>query len=158
MLVVHVNQSWPRVQAGTIDASSAVLGEWPITEDKLDQFGDVLAAVYDNVVVDVRDITGYTRDADNKVVFDGKPSAAWAHLIGQPTPATPWGRRGDAWPVRAIDTAVAAGGDTTVQRTEHGRRAVVGSFTLTVDDHDNAVVVAPVGRSVTVHPVSDSDS
>jgi hypothetical protein len=52
--------------------------------------------------------------------------------------------------VRIIDTAVVAGGDVPVQPTETGRRAVIGEFTLIVDEHGDATVLAPVGRSVTV--------
>jgi hypothetical protein len=61
-------------------------------------------------------------------------SAAWAHLVGQPTPATPWGRQGDAWPVKYVDTAVVAGGDVAVQDSVGGppgraphQRAPIGS-------------------------------
>jgi hypothetical protein len=90
------------------------------------------------------------RGDDKRVTFAGPESQAWAHLIGQPTPATPWGRQGDAWPVRYIDTSVVAGGDVPVHDAPEGRRAVVDGFTFTVDADLNATVIAPAGRTVTV--------
>jgi hypothetical protein len=78
----------------------AVLGIWPIAADSLDTYGDVLLAVFNNVVVAAYDISDYTRGEDNKVTFAGQDSPSWAHLVGQPNPGKHWGRQGDAWPVR----------------------------------------------------------
>ena len=150
MIAVHVNKTWPLVAADRMDQDNAVLGAWPIAEDKLTQYADVLLAIYDNTVVAAYDIEGHRRDEDNKVIFDGKESHAWAHLIGQPNPGKHWGRQGDAWPVRYIDTAVVAGGDVPVEDTPEGRRAVVDDITFIVGADRNATVIIPSGRSVTV--------
>jgi hypothetical protein len=150
MIVVHVNQTWPLVEAARMDQDDAVLGVWPIAEDKLAQYGDVLLAVYDNKVVAVYDIEGHTRGEKNKVTFVGHKSQAWAHVIGQPNPAKHWGQQGDAWPLRYIDTEVITGGDVPVQETPQGQRAVVNGITLTVGADGNATVILPAGRTVTV--------
>ncbi len=83
------------------------------------------------------------------MTFDGKPSTAWSHLIGQPTPAKPWGTQGDAWPVRFIDTAVVADGNVPVEETTEGRRAVI-DVVLTVGADQQVIVVVPPGRSIIV--------
>ncbi len=153
MIIVHVNQTWPLVDAGRMDKDDAVLGVWPIAEDKLKTYGDVLLAVFDNTVVAAYDIEDHERDADKKVTFTGKDSKTWAHLVGQPNPGKHWGRQGDAWPVRYIDTAVVAGGDVPVQDTPEGGRAVIDGYTFTVGADLNAVLVVPAGRSVTVRTV-----
>ncbi len=150
MIVVHVNKSWPWVEADRMDEAEAVLGAWPIAEDKLTAYGDVLLAVFNNVVVAAYDIEGHTRDGDNRVTFAGRKSQAWAHLVGQPNPGKHWGRQGDAWPVRYVDTAVVASGDVPVQNIPEGRRAVVDGFTFMVGADLNATVVVPAGRTVTV--------
>ena len=150
MIVVHVNKSWPFVEAGRMDEAEAVLGDWPIAEDKLAAYADVLLAVFNNVVVAAYDIEGHTRDEDNKVIFTGKKSQTWAYLVGQPNPGKHWGRQGDAWPVRYVNTAVVAGGDVPVQDTLEGHRAVVDGFTFMVGADLNATVVVPAGRTVTV--------
>lgn len=150
MIVVHVNKSWPFVEAGRMDEAEAVLGDWPIAEDKLAAYDDVLLAVFNNVVVAAYDIEGHTRDEENKVIFTGKKSQTWAHLVGEPNPGKHWGRQGDAWPVRYIDTAIVASGDVPVQDTPEGHRAVVDGFTFMVGADLNATVVVPAGRAVTV--------
>jgi hypothetical protein len=138
MIVVHVNKSWPWVEAERMDEAEAVLGAWPIAEDKLKAYGDVLLAVFnkDNLV--------------RRVTFTGKKSQTWAHLVGQPNPGTHWGRQGDAWPVRYVDTAIVASGDVPVQDTPEGHRAVVDGFTFMVGADLNATVIVPAGRTVTV--------
>lgn len=114
------------------------------------RYGDVLLGVYDNTVVAAYDITGHARGTDKKVTFAGSPSATWAHLIGQPTPAKPWGTQGDAWPARTEDTAVVAGGNVPVEETAKGRRAVIDDVVLTVGGDQQVTVVVPPGRSVLV--------
>lgn len=149
MIIVHLNKTWPYVP-GRMTPEDATFGVWPIAEENLRRYGDVLLGVYDNAVVTAYDINGYTRGADKKVTFDGRPSAAWAHLIGQPTPAKPWGTQGDAWPVRFIDTAVVAGGNVPVEETTEGRRAVIDDVVLTVGADQQVIVVVPPGRSIIV--------
>lgn len=153
MIVVHLNKTWPLVLAGSMAEAAALLGIWPISEDKLNRYGDVgdaLLGVYDNTVVAAYDITGHSRGADDKVTFTGTPSAAWAHLVGQPTPAKPWGTQGDAWPVRCIDIEVVASGNVPVEETAEGSRAVIDDVVLTVGADQQITVVIPAGRSVTV--------
>jgi hypothetical protein len=150
MIVVHVNQTWPLVEAGRMDKANAVLRAWPIAEDKLTAYGDVLLAVFDNTVKAAYDIEDHTRDEDNRVIFAGKESQAWDHLVGQPNPGKHWGRQGDAWPVRYVDTATVTSGDVPVEDTPEGHRAVVDGFTFVVGADLNATVVVPAGRTVTV--------
>jgi hypothetical protein len=153
LIIVHLNKTWPLVLANQMTPEDATFGFWPIAEDNLKRFGDVgdgLLGVYDNTVVSAYDITGHTRGADKKVTFTGQSSATWAHLIGQPTPAKPWGTQGDAWPVRAIDTAVVAGGNVPVEETTEGRRAVIDDVVLTVGADQQVIVVVPAGRSIIV--------
>jgi hypothetical protein len=149
VIVVNVNKTWPHVLSGRMDAEDSVLGYWPIAEHRLQEC-DVVLASYNNVIVAAYDINGHERTEENKVAFDGEESKDWAHLIGKPTPATPWGRQGDAWPVRYIDTAVVAGGDVPVEQTPTGRRAVIEGFTFTIGDDGNATVVLPAGRTLMV--------
>lgn len=150
MIVVHVNQTWPLVEAGRMDKANAVLRAWPIADDKLAAYGDVLLAVFDNTVKAAYDIEGHTRDEDNRVIFTGKESQVWDHLVGQPNPGKHWGRQGDAWPVRYVDTATVTSGDVPVEDTPEGHRAVVDGFTFVVGADLNATVVVPAGRTVTV--------
>jgi hypothetical protein len=70
--------------------------------------------------------------------------------LGQPNPGTHWGRQGDAWPVRYVDTAVVTGGDVSIESIHEGRRAVVDGFTFVVGADLNATVIVPAGRAVTV--------
>jgi hypothetical protein len=157
MIVVHVNKTWPLVLENRMTADDAVLGRWPIAPERIKKYGnpgDVLAAVFDNKVVAVYEITGHTRGPDNKVTFTGTPSATWEHLIFQPTPATPWGRQGDAWPVKYVDTAVVAGGDVPVETSSAGRRAVLGDVVMILGEDQNVTVVVPAGRSITIQTVA----
>lgn len=150
LIIVHLNKTWPHVLTSRMTPEDATLGVWPIAEENLKRYGDVLLGVYDNTVVTAYDLTGYTRGDDKKVTFDGKPSTAWSHLIGQPTPAKPWGAQGDAWPVRFIDTAVVADGNVPVEKTPEGRRAVIDGVVLTVGAGQQVIVVVPPGRSIIV--------
>ncbi|MGC4856557.1 hypothetical protein ACLQ24_25095 [Micromonospora sp. DT4] len=149
MIVVHVNKTWPLVQEGRMTQDDAVLGFWPIADEKL-KFCDVLAAVFENKVVATYDITGHSRGADKKVTFTGSPSTTWAHLIDQPTPAAPWGRQGDAWPVKYVETAVVAGGDVLVEKTDSGSRAVLDDVVMILGEDQHITVVVPAGRSITI--------
>lgn len=149
LIIVHLNKTWPYVPS-RMTPEDAAFGVWPIAEENLTRYGDVLLGVYDNTVVAAYDITGYARGEDKKVTFDGKPSVAWGHLKGQPTPAKPWGAQGDAWPVRFIDTAVVAGGNVPVEETTDGRRAVIDDVVLTVGADQQVIVVVPAGRSIIV--------
>jgi hypothetical protein len=79
MIVVHVNKSWPFVQEARMDEAEAVLGVWPIAEDKLAAYGDVLLAVFDNTVVAAYDIE------------DRRPGLIW---WASPTPARIGAARG----------------------------------------------------------------
>ena len=153
MIVVHVNKTWPLVVENRMTADDAVLGRWPIAPERIKKYGgkgEVLAAVFDNTVVAVYDITGHTRGPDNKVTFDGIPSTGWAHLLGQPTPAVPWGRQGDAWPVKYVDTAVVAGGDVAIEDTPTGRRAVLDDVVMILGENQQITVVVPAGRTITI--------
>jgi hypothetical protein len=153
LIITHLNKTWPLVIKGIMTSKDATLGTWPISDEKLDRYGDVVVGVYENAVVSAYDIDGHYRDDNNKVAFEGRESTNWSRLIGQPTPAKPWGTRGDAWPVRFIDTAVVAGGDVAVERTPTGRRAVIDDVVLNVDDDHHITIVIPAGRSLTVQTI-----
>jgi hypothetical protein len=150
LIIVHLNKTWPLRLANRMTPEDATFGVWPIAEENLKRYGDVLLGVYDNTVVAAYDITGHSRGADKKVTFDGNPTTTWAHLIGQPTPAKPWGTQGDAWPVRFVDTAVVADGNVPVEETTEGRRAVIDDVVLTVGADHQVIVVVPPGRSIIV--------
>lgn len=158
MILVHVKNTWPQRLAGQISADDSVLGDWAgIAESSLAEYGDVLAGVHENTVVAVYDVDlAATSYVDGKVRFAGRPSTAWAHLVGQPNPGRPWGQRGYARSVQYLDTTVVAGGDVPVTAAEPGRRAVVGGFTLTIGADGNATLLVPSDRTVTVQPAGYS--
>jgi hypothetical protein len=58
-------------------------------EESLQQHGDAVLGVYQNEVVTAFDITGWSRNREGRVVFEGTPSQKWAHLIGTPNPGKP---------------------------------------------------------------------
>jgi hypothetical protein len=150
MIVVHVNKTWPLVLENRMTEDDAILGRWAIAPERMSKYGDVLAAVYENTVVAVYEITGHTRGEGNKVTFTGTSSETWKHLIGQPTPAVPWGRQGDAWPVKYVDTAVVAGGDVPVEQSGAGRRAVLDDVVMILGENRHITVIVPAGRSITL--------
>lgn len=152
LILVHIKQTWPHVQAGRMTEDKATLEAWSgISDESLARYGDVVAGIFDNTVVSVYDITAAQRDPDNqRVIFTGTPSKAWANLLGQPNPGRPWGRPGDTRPIQYIDTAVVAGGTVPVELVTGRQRAVVGQFVLTVDDDGDAVLVIPTGRAVKI--------
>ena len=153
MILVQVQQSWLQVLTGAMTPDAAVLGDWPgVDERHVGQYGDVLAGVYGNTIVAVYDIDpAQTAYVQGKVRFGGKPSTAWAHLVGQHNPGEPWGRDGFSGSVQFVDTGVVAGGAVQVEETAGGRRAVVDGFVLSVDANGNAAVLVPAGRTLTMH-------
>jgi hypothetical protein len=161
VILVYVRKSWRRVQAGDETEARATLGEWaqlPGDDDRLGTYADVVAGIYDNVIVSIYDVTGWTRDpATGRVTFQGHPSKSWSDLIGAPNPGRPWGDRGYARSVQCLDTRDVA---ELYPRTDPSdnvgglQRAVIAGFTLTVDPADplTATVVPAAGGRVLVAP------
>ncbi len=111
MIIVNLNSSWPKVLAGDADPVRKTTGSWArISDRSLEEHADVLLGVYKNVVVTAYDITGWTRDPEDKRVrFEvSGPSVEFADLIGQPVPGAPW-VRGAARPVKVLATESARG-------------------------------------------------
>lgn len=150
MIFTHLPKSWPDVLEGRRDAADVTLGEWALVADKaIENYGDVVCGVYAGEVVSAYDVTGHERVDGGRVRFAGIPSVEWSSLIGQASPVT-WGR-GQARPVRYLDTDALRHGTVEIEEAEEGlRRAVVGNFTLTVTDDGRATIVGPAGSSIMV--------
>jgi len=149
MILVNLSKTWPEVMTRTDDAQRATLQDWAgISDDSLDTYGDVILGIYRNHVVTAYDITGWKRLPDHRVRFTGVESKMWKHLIGTANPAEPW-TRGQARPVKYLDTRVLTEGTVQPEDFSGGRRAVVNGFTLTVDGN-NATVTVPVGAQLTI--------
>jgi hypothetical protein len=150
VILVHLASSWPDVLAHNKTAAEVTLSAWAqISDDRLHQYGDAVLGIYQNEIVTAFDITGWSRNHEGRVIFEGTPSREWTHLIGTPNPGKPW-VRGQARPVQYLDTAILASGAVPVEEAASGRRAVVDDFILTVDIEGNATLVVPSGRRVTV--------
>ncbi|MEV5066393.1 hypothetical protein AB0K94_35645 [Streptomyces sp. NPDC053794] len=150
MILVHLPKTWPDVVAGKQTPEDVTLQYWAqITDEALETYGDGLLGIYQHQVVSAFDVTGWKRDADGRVIFDGVPSKEFGHLIGTPNPGKHW-VRGQSRPVQYLDTEVLRGGSVTVETTAEGRRAVVDGFVLTVNESGSATLVVPTGRQVTV--------
>lgn len=158
MILVSLNKSWPQVLAGSRTAADVTLGAWAkVSDAAIEEYGDVIAGIYKNEVVTAYDIDGYTRGGDgDRVTFTGQESTRWAHLVGTPNPGRPW-TRGMARPVQYLPTKALEHGDTTVEDTVEGRRAVVDGVTLTVDETGTATVLLPIGRQLIVRTIASSD-
>jgi hypothetical protein len=150
VILLHVPDSWPRVLAREISAAQATLGDWyGISDSNLAQYADVLLPIFDNAVACAWDVTGWHRTSEDKIIFDGQPSAKWAHLIGTPNPGKPWGVRGMARPIQYLDTRIAAA-TVPVEDIDGIRRASIDGYTLTIDHTGAALLSVPAGRKVTV--------
>lgn len=150
MILVHLASSWPDVLAGKRAPEDVTLRAWAqIKDEALDTYADGVLGIYQNSVVTAFDVTDWEREADGRVVFRGRPSVKFGHLIGTPNPGKPW-VQGQARPVQYLDTTVLTGGTVTVEDSGEGRRAVIDDFILTVDDSGSATLVVPPGRRVTV--------
>lgn len=152
MILVHVSNTWPEVLAGQCTPDDATLGNWfNISDAALEEYGDAVLGIYEESIVSAFDTTGPARrDAENRVTFQGVPSARWAYLIGTPNPGKPWGIRGKARPVQYLATSVVEGGTAAIEDTSAARRAVLDGFTLAIDSEGTAVLTVPAGRKVTV--------
>jgi hypothetical protein len=151
MIVVNLKRSFPMVQLGTADLGKVTLGAWAgVNDEALDRFGDVILGVFQEKVVSAYDITGHSRDESGRIIFEGNESEEWGHLIGQDSPVPAW-KRGQARPVRYIDTEAVRSGVADVDLLEEGvRRAVVEGYVLTVDADNIATITVPRGGAVTV--------
>ena len=153
MILVNLSRSWPEVLDGKRDAAGVTLGEWAqIKQADLAAHANVVLGVYKNVVVTAFRIDGWSRGEDKRVTFKGEPSAAWAHLVGLPTPGEPW-TQGQARPVKVLPTAAVAEGDAAVEETPEGKRAVVGGYVLTVPAPGSALLQVPAGGTVTISQI-----
>lgn len=149
MIFANVQRTWPEVLAGRRSAESSVLGDWAsLAEAKLHQYADAVAGVAGATVVAVYDIDGWDRVKDDRVRFHGTPSTRWAHLIGAPSPVV-W-TRGQARPVRYVDTAELTSGSASAASEAHRNRVSLRGWTLQLGAHDDAVLHVPPGGRVTI--------
>jgi hypothetical protein len=149
VLVANVKASWPQVLRGERTAEDSVLGDWAsLSDQRLRQYADAILGVADNQVVAAFDVTDWERTEDDRVRFHGVPSARWAHLIGTPSPVT-WAR-GQARPIRYLDTGELEGQQPAEVSAAHRDRVTVGGWTLQLDAEGNGVVQVPAGARVTV--------
>ncbi|WP_434174256.1 hypothetical protein RI685_16710 (plasmid) [Clavibacter michiganensis] len=150
MIVANLRKSYREVLTGQRDMDDATLGWWAgITDEAAARYGDVIVGVFNNRVVSVFDTSGYDRDEDGRIFFDGNESTEFEHMIGKPSPVKPW-VRGQARPIQYIDTDIVRDGDATVVRDGRHLRAVVAGYVLTVDGDGIATVEPPEGGVVIV--------
>jgi hypothetical protein len=151
LILVNLSQTWPDVMAGKDSADRATLEAWAgIKDESLDAYGDAVLGIYRNQAVTAYDITGWTRLPDGRVKFTGVESKKWKHLIGSASPGDPW-IRGQARPVKYLDTRVLTEGTVPVEEFSGGRRAVINGFTLAVDGSHATVTIPPGGQLAIVN-------
>ncbi|GAA4153889.1 hypothetical protein GCM10022286_00820 [Gryllotalpicola daejeonensis] len=151
MIAVNLRRSYPDVQNGSRTLEDVTLGNWAgVSDEAAARFGDVVIGVYGDEVVSAYDTTGWARVEEGRVRFDGVESVEFEKLIGQKPPVAPW-TRGQARPVKYVDTDVVRTGEAAVEILEDGvRRAVVGDYTVTLDGDGGLTVEAPAGSAVHV--------
>lgn len=155
MILTHIPNTWPRVEAGQLDAAEVTLGQWAgISDVAAERYGDVILGIYKNTVVTAYDVTGWSRvpagDVNaGRIVFEGIESATWKHLVGQENPGEHW-TQGQARPVKYLDTKVLTDGDVPIEEVVQGSRAVLDGFILTVREDGSAKLVIPKGREITI--------
>ena len=157
MIVVNLKKSYREVLSGERDMDDATLGWWAgVTDEAAERYGDVVVGVFKERVVSAFDTSGFERDPDGRVFFDGNESAEFSSLVGKGSPVRPW-VRGQARPIQYIETEIVRNGSAPVERLEEGRhlRAVVAGYVLTVDSDGLATVEPPQGGVVTVTAPSD---
>ena len=150
MILVNLNKSWPEVLAGRSCADKVTLEAWALVADgAIETYGDVICGVYQGSIVSAFDITGNTRDGDGRVLFQGVPSAEWAHLVGEGSPVT-W-VRGQARPVKYLDSRELREGTVEIVKPNRAtERAVIGQYVLDVRKDGTATLTMPAGAAVTV--------
>lgn len=107
MILVHVIRSWPDVVAGNRTAEDATWGEWAqLSEQNIEDYGDILLGIYNNVIVSAYEIDGHYRDRETKrVTFTAHETIETKQYIGSPNPGRQWGTQGYARAVQALPTA-----------------------------------------------------
>lgn len=149
MLVANVSRTWPEVLAGRRSAEDSVLGDWAaMAEPRLHQYGDAILGAANGTVVAAYDIEGWERLEDDRVRFHGPASTRWAHLIGMPSPVL-W-TRGQARPIRYVDSAELAAAQAADFTEAHRDRVSLRGWTLQLGRHDDAVLHVPAGGRVTI--------
>jgi hypothetical protein len=163
MILVHIPHGYPKVQRQEASLKLVTTGNWAgISDDAIEEYGDILAGIYQDRIVSIYRITGYARIVDElspdngRVVFEvDKAPDLEKKYLETPNPGKRWGR-GMARPVQYIQTDVLYGGSVPVAEvaTNDGssRRAVVEGFILTVDDEGNGIISVPAGSSLLVAP------
>jgi hypothetical protein len=149
MILFNLSQTWPDVMAGADKADRATLEAWAgISDESANIYADAGLGIYRNQVVTAYDFTGWERLPDGRIKFTGNESQQWKHLIGTANPGEPW-VRGQARPVKYLDTRVLTEGTVPAEEFSGGRRAVIDGFTLAVDG-SHATVTVPAGGQVTI--------
>lgn len=99
-----------------------------LRESSLHQYADAILGVADGTVVSAFDIEDWDRLDDGRVRFRGTTSRRWAHLLGTPSPVT-WSR-GQARPIRYLDTDELAGQSVSAASEAHRDRVTLQGWTL----------------------------
>ena len=156
MIVVNLRKTYREVVAGLRDMEDATLGKWAgVTDEAFERYGDAVIGVYNDQVVSAYDVTGYERDGDGRVWFNGEESEEFGSLVGKKSPVKPW-VRGQARPIQYIDTEVVRHGDAPVEEGIDYQRAVVGGYVLSIDNDGIATVEPPDGGVVVVTAAGSS--
>ena len=149
MILVNLSKTWPDVMIGKDAADRATLEAWAgVGDGSLDAYGDAVLGIYRNQVVTAYDVTGWERLPSGRIRFTGTESKRWKHLIGTTNPGEPW-TRGQARPVKYLDTRVLTEGTVPAEDTGSGLRAVINGFALAVDGN-RAMVTVPAGGQLTI--------
>lgn len=152
-VLITENGGGADIDLGARSVDDVIRGDWTMSLDKASEL-QYLIAIRDDAIYQVRRILGVDRSyqrtskrgrALSVVRFTIDRAPDLEHLVGQPVPH---GRMRN--PVKYLDTRRLLEGDAPTERTAHGRRAVIGSFTLLVTDDGNAHVLAPAGATVSV--------
>jgi hypothetical protein len=156
LILVNLVRTWPIALLGKAAPDLITLGDWQgVSDGALSAYADCVLGIYQNQVVTAFDITGWHRQPNGRVTFEGVQSKRWAHLIAGPNPGPAWSR-GQVRPVKYLDTRVLT--DSAVEPEAHGagHRAFISGFSITVEGRHATVAVPPGGTVTIVHQASDS--
>jgi hypothetical protein len=156
LILVNLARTWPNVLLGKATPDQATLGDWQgVSDNALSDHADYVLGVYQNQVVTSFDVTGWQRQPNGRVRFEGTPSKRWAHLVGGPNPGPAW-TRGQVRPVKYLDTRALAEGAVEPEEHGTGHRALISGFSLAVEGRHATVTVPPGGTVIIMQSASQS--
>ena len=79
----------------------AAAGDWVISEDALQRYGNVALAILQNQVVGAFDVLSWFFTDEGRARLELRPSETFEYLVGQPSPRQ-W-KKGQANPVALVD-------------------------------------------------------